>query len=68
MQRQRELDRAEVRTEVSRVFGHDLHDEVADLAGEVIELGVREPAQIGRLLDGLEDHGHLRVGRTNDRA
>ena len=58
VQGQRQLDRAEVRAQVAGRLGHRLHDEVADLAGEVVELGVGEAAQVGRLLDGLQDHGH----------
>jgi NAD(P)-dependent dehydrogenase (short-subunit alcohol dehydrogenase family) len=40
-----ELDRAEVAAEVAGVLGDRLHDEVADLAGEVVELGVAERSQ-----------------------
>ena len=61
VQRERELDRAEVRAEVPCGLGDRLHDEVADLAGEVVELGVREAAQVRGLLDGLEDHAERRA-------
>ena len=38
VQRQRQLDRAEVGTEVPGVLGDRLDDDVADLAGEFVEL------------------------------
>ena len=39
VQRQRQLDGAEVGAEVAAVLGDRLDDEVADLAGQVVELG-----------------------------
>ena len=62
VQRQGQLDRAEVRAEVAAVGGHGLHDEVPDLAGQLVELGVAERAQVGRLVDGVQDHGAVRFG------
>ena len=40
VQRQRQLDGAEVGPEVAAGLGHGLDDEVADLAGEIVQLGV----------------------------
>ncbi len=49
---QRQLDRSEVRAEVAGVVGHRGDDEVADLAGEFVELRVGEVAADRR------DHEH----------
>ena len=51
-----QLDRAEVRAQVAAVLGHGGDDEVADLAGQLVELFGREPAQVGGLVDGVEQH------------
>ena len=66
VERERQLDRAEVGAEMPAGVGHGLHDEVTDLAGQLVELGVREPLQVGGLVDGVEDHGRLpSVGRCD---
>ena len=49
MQCQRQFDGAEVRAEVAACFGNCLHDEVADLAGQVVELRVAQ-----RWIDGRQ--------------
>ena len=51
VQRQRQLDGAEVGAEVAAALGDRVDDEVADLARQVVELLVRQPAQVGRLVD-----------------
>ena len=57
VQRQRQLDRAEIGSEVSGVLGDRFDDHVADLAGQFVELLVRQTAQVGRIVDLLEQHG-----------
>ena len=56
VQREGELDGTEVGAEVPAGLGDGLHDEVAELAGELVELLVAEGPQIGRLVDGVEEH------------
>ena len=60
---QRELDRAEVRAEMAGVVGHRGDDEVADLAGEFVELRVGEIAQIGGLTNTLQVHAGVTLSR-----
>jgi hypothetical protein len=60
VQRQRELDHPQRRTEVPAGLGHGLNDRFAQLAGELFELGLVEAAEVGRALQVLEDrHGRL---------
>ena len=59
-----EFDRTEVRTEVATRFGNGLHDEVADLAGEVVQLFVRQSTQVARSLEISEFHGNLTLSPT----
>ena len=56
VQRERELDDAEVRAEVAGGDGDGLHDELANLRRQRGELVGAEPAQVGGAFDGLEDH------------
>jgi hypothetical protein len=51
-----ELDRAEVGTEVPTGLGDRLHDEVADLPAQLVELRVGERPQVAWLVDRLERH------------
>ena len=67
VQRERELDRAEVRAEVSAVRRDRLHDQVADLVGELVELGRVEATEVGGTGDGVED-GHDRAAQRVDAA
>ena len=39
------------------ILGDRFDDDVADLAGELVELLVRQTAQVGRIVDVLEQHG-----------
>jgi len=48
VQRKRQLDNTEVRTEVPTGTRHCLHDEVADLGRELVALDEREGPEIGR--------------------
>src|SRR5215207_4860412 len=56
MQGERELDGSEVRSEVAGVLRHRFDDQIADLAGEGVEFGIRQVTQVGRLVDSLEKH------------
>ena len=49
VQRDRQLDRAEVRREVAAGLRDGLDDEFAQLAGEHLELGARQAAHVGRV-------------------
>ena len=61
MQRERQLDGAEVGAEVAAGLGDRLHDEVADLAGQVVELGVAQGPQVCGPTDLVQRHdGHER--------
>src|SRR5262249_34714012 len=53
---QRQLDRAEVRAEVTTGVGDRAHDEVTDLAAQLCELLVRQVVQVARFTDGVERH------------
>ncbi len=65
VQRDRQLDDAERRAEVTAGVRHGLHDRVADLDGQLRELDLVEPAQVGGLLDGRQDrHGYELLGLT----
>lgn len=57
VQGERELHGTEVRPEVPAGLADRPHDEVADLSGELVELGVGEAPQVGGLVDGIEEHG-----------
>ena len=57
VQGQCQLDGAEVAAEMTGVFGDRLHDEVAYLAGEVVQLRVAQLAKVGRLPYLLQGHG-----------
>ena len=59
VQRQRQLDDAQVRAQVSAGGVDALHDELADLGGEDLQLLGIEPLDVGGAGDRLEDH---RVG------
>ncbi len=61
VERQRELDDAERRAQVTAGDRHGLDDRVADLGGELGQLGIVEAAQVGRFLEFGED-GHGRRG------
>ena len=54
VQGERQLDGAEVGSEVAAVLGDGGDDEVADLAGQLVELGVAQVAEVRGLLDGGE--------------
>ena len=43
------------------VLGDRLHDHVADLTGEFVELLVRQTAKVGRIVDLLEQHGTAKL-------
>ena len=61
VQGQRQLDGAEIGPEMPTGFGDRLNDEVADLAGQLVELGVAQSPQIGGLPDLVQGHvGHER--------
>ena len=47
----------EVGAEVAAGLGHGLDDEVADLAGQLGELGVAQRPQVRRLTDLVQRHG-----------
>ncbi len=49
VQRDRQLDRAEVRREVAAGLRDGLDDELAQLAGEHLELGARQATHVGRV-------------------
>jgi phosphoglycolate phosphatase-like HAD superfamily hydrolase len=55
--RERQFDRAQVRAQVPGVVADGIDDQVADLAGEGVELGVRQTAQVARFVHALEEHG-----------
>jgi hypothetical protein len=54
-----ELDRAEVGAQVAARVRHRRHDEVADLAGEVVQLLVGEVPQVSGAADAFEIHAAL---------
>ena len=56
VQGERQLDRAEVGAEVTAVLGDGGDDEVADLAGQLVEVLVGQVSQVGRLPDPFEPH------------
>ena len=68
VQRERQLDGAEVGAEVSAALGDGVDDEVADLAGQVGELRRGEPAQIGGLVDPFQQHAESDATRDPDDA
>jgi hypothetical protein len=55
---ERELDGAEVRAEVAAGVRHRRDDEVADLAGEIVQFVVRQVPQVGGLTDAFQVHAH----------
>ena len=55
VQRDRQLDRAEVGRQVAAGLGDALQHELAQLRGQQLEFGAREPAQVGRAVDGFEE-------------
>ena len=65
VQGERQFDGAEVRTEVSGVLGHGFDDEVADLAGQRVDLGVRQAAEVARLVDPLQVHQRTTLSRPS---
>ncbi len=54
---ERELHGPEVRSQVAAVLGDREHDEVPDLARQLLQLVERECPQVGRLVDAFEPHG-----------
>jgi hypothetical protein len=56
MEGEREFDGTQVGPEVASVFGDGAHDEVANLAREVIEFRVGQPAQVLWRVDLFESH------------
>ena len=56
VQGQRQLDGAEVGAEVAAGLGDGGDDEVADLAGQLLEVLVREVAEVRWLTDPFEPH------------
>jgi hypothetical protein len=54
VERERQLDDAEVRRQVSRAPRHGLDDDVAQLGSKRFELRTRERLQIGGRVDALE--------------
>ena len=65
VQGERQLDRAEVRAEVPGVLGDGFDDEVADLAGQSVDLGVRQAAEVARLGDPLQVHQRTTLSRPS---
>ena len=63
VQRQRELDGAEVRAEVATDPVHGVDDDGADLLGELIERWIVESAEVRRAVDVVQKHPkrHLRL-------
>ena len=57
VQRQRQLDGAEVAAQVPGVLGDGLDDEVANLAGEFGQLRMTQFTEVGRLPNLLQPHG-----------
>src|SRR6185503_10761792 len=55
VERQRQLDHAEVGRQVAGIAGHGLNDDVTDLGRELIELGTREFSQVGGAVNALEE-------------
>jgi hypothetical protein len=51
-----ELDDAEVRPEVTTDLGDRRHDRLSELSGQLWQLGRRQRAQVGRLVDPLQHH------------
>ena len=51
VQCQGQLHHAEVRTEVSAVYGHDVHDARPDLCCQLRELGLRQCPEVGGLVN-----------------
>jgi hypothetical protein len=48
MQRDRQFDNAERRTEVTARLGDGRDDRLADLGGELLELGLGQATEVGR--------------------
>ena len=55
VERDRQLDGAEVGRQVAAGLGDALDHEIAQFAGELLEFGARQLAHVGRAVDGLED-------------
>ena len=65
VERDRQLDDPERRAEVTAGVRHGRDDRVADLDGQLRQLDLVEPAQVGGLLDGGQDrHGYELLGLT----
>ena len=58
VQGQGELDDPEVRSQVPAGGGDGFDNERADLGRQLVELRVRQTAQVGGALDVVEEHGH----------
>jgi hypothetical protein len=56
VERERELDRAEVRPQMTAVLRDRFDDEVTDLTGERTEVLVGQVAEIRRGVDAFEEH------------
>ncbi len=61
VERDRQLDRAEVRREVSARLRDDADDLLPQLLGERLELLAGEPAEVGRVRDTVENRHDQRV-------
>ena len=60
VQRQSQLDDAEVRTEVATRRGDFVDQEVADLGGQIAQFGLREVLQIGGPTDLFKHSASVR--------
>jgi hypothetical protein len=68
VQRQRQLDHAEVGAEVPAMVVDRIDDERSDLRRQLGQLGKRQPAQVGRTGHGVEDHARRSpLGRGSGR-
>ena len=65
VQRECELDHAEVGPEMAAGPGHLRDEEVPDLAGEPVELGAGQPAQVRGFPDRVQQAHSLLLGRSN---
>ena len=58
VQRDGDLAGAEVRAEVPADLAHGVDQQLADLLGDLLELVVGEPVEVGGAVDAVEDAGH----------
>ena len=59
VQGQGQLDGAEIGAQVATVDGDAVDDAGPDLLGQLCQLRLRQRAQVGWLVDVVEEHGHL---------